>query len=231
MQQPKRVLVVDDENSMVEIIRYALEDAGYSVAEAGDADEACQRMTEFHPDLMILDVMMPGRSGLEFCKELREESDIPVIMLSARAEEIDKVLGFELGADDYVTKPFSPRELISRVRAHLRRSAIDARERNGSSIVVGELCLDTDTHEAYLRGEPVHLTRSEFQILILLARHLGKTYSRSAILNCLWHGGFVGDERAIDVHVHNIREKIELIPAQPEYLLTVRGVGYRLREP
>jgi DNA-binding response OmpR family regulator len=231
MVKPKRILVVDDEESMVEIVSYALEQAGYTVGSAGDVAEARRLMTTFAPDLLILDVMLPGESGLEFCREIRETSEIPVVMLSARSEEIDKVLGLALGADDYVTKPFSPRELVSRVKANLRRSdSASAPQRHGR-LQVGELILDTESHEVAVRGEPVHLTTSEFQIVELLIRAPGKVFSRAAILDLFWDGGYVGDERSIDVHVHNIREKIEQDPSAPQYLVTVRGIGYRIREP
>ncbi len=226
--EPKRVLVVDDEESMLKIIRYALEEAGFQVATALDAETAERELPEFRPDLIVLDVMLPGASGLEFTKSLRTSSDVPVVMLSAKSEEIDKILGLELGADDYVTKPFSPRELVSRVRAHLRRSDAPACVPTGHT--VGELRVDPESHQVYMSGEVVHLTNTEFQILELLSRSPGKVFSRAAILDSLWSGGFVGDERAVDVHVHNIREKIERDPAEPEYLLTVRGIGYRLRE-
>jgi DNA-binding response OmpR family regulator len=175
--------------------------------------------------------MLPDESGLEFCRELRAESEIPVIMLSARSEEIDRILGLELGADDYVTKPFSPRELVSRVKVHLRRSDPAAAPQRRDRIEVGELALDATCHEVLMRGEPVHLTNSEFQIIELLVRSPGKVFSRAAILDMLWHGGYVGDERSVDVHVHNIREKIEADPSAPEYLVTVRGIGYRVRQP
>jgi DNA-binding response OmpR family regulator len=227
---PKRILVVDDEESMVQIVKYALEEAGYAVASAGDAESAKPLVRSFDPDLVVLDVMLPGESGLEFCRELRTASDVPVIMLSAKSEEIDKILGLELGADDYVTKPFSPRELVSRVKANLRRSEAPATVRE-RLVRIGDLEVDADAHEMRMRGEAVHVTNSEFQILELLARSPGKVFSRAAILDMLWNGGFVGDERSVDVHVHNIREKIELDPSVPEYLVTVRGIGYRLREP
>jgi DNA-binding response OmpR family regulator len=223
--------VVDDEESMVQIIRYALEDAGYAVDAAGDAETAARLLHEFRPDLVVLDVMLPGRSGLEFVRELRESSDTPVIMLSAKSEEIDKILGLEFGADDYVTKPFSPRELVSRVKAHLRRSEVIP-TRRGAALEVGELRVDPESRQVFARGGEVHLTNSEFQILEMLARSPGKAFTRTSIMDSLWSGaGFVGDDRAVDVHVHNIRDKIESDPAAPEYVLTVRGVGYRLREP
>jgi two-component system alkaline phosphatase synthesis response regulator PhoP len=227
---PKRILVVDDEGSMVQIIRYALEEAGYTVEAAGDAEAAAALVDGFRPDLVVLDVMLPGQSGLEFVRELRGSSDVPVIMLSARSEEIDKVLGLEVGADDYVTKPFSPRELVSRVKAQLRRSEAGP-QRRGGAIEVGGLRVDPESRQVFARGVEVHLTNSEFQILELLARSPGKAFTRMTIMDRLWSGaGFVGDDRAVDVHVHNIRDKIESDPSDPEYVLTVRGVGYRLRE-
>jgi DNA-binding response OmpR family regulator len=152
-------------------------------------------------------------------------------MLSARGEEVDRILGLEFGADDYVVKPFSPRELVSRVRAQLRRGELAKQAGGPATIVVGDLRLDTEAHQAYVAGHPVHLTNSEFQILLALARRPGKAFSRQALLSALWGESVVGDERAVDVHVHNIREKIEPDPKEPEYVLTVRGVGYRLREP
>jgi DNA-binding response OmpR family regulator len=231
MVKPKRILVVDDEESMVEIVSYALQEAGYDVGSAGDVPEARRLMASFQPDLVVLDVMLPGESGLDFCRELRAGSEIPVVMLSARSEEIDKVLGLELGADDYVTKPFSPRELVSRVKANLRRSDVVGAPQGGGRLQVGELLLDTTRHEVEMRGEPVYLTNSEFQIMELLARSPGKVFSRAAILDIFWHGDYMGDERSIDVHVHNIREKIERDPSMPDYLVTVRGIGYRIREP
>jgi two-component system response regulator VicR len=231
MVKPKRILVVDDEESMAEIVSYALEEAGYEVGTAGDTTEARTLMTSFKPDLIVLDVMLPGESGLEFCRDLRERSEIPVVMLSARSEEIDKILGLELGADDYVTKPFSPRELVSRVKANLRRADSSASNQRRGRMHVGDLMLDTETHDVEMRGEPVHLTSSEFRIVELLVRSAGKVFSRTAILDLFWDGGYVGDERSVDVHVHNIREKLERDPSAPEYLVTVRGIGYRIRGP
>jgi DNA-binding response OmpR family regulator len=229
--QRKRVLVVDDEESMVTVIRYALEEAGFEVAAASDTNAACTLIDAFQPDLLILDVMLPGgSSGLDLCRDLRARSSVPIIMLSARSEELDRVLGLELGADDYVTKPFSPRELVSRVKAQLRRAG-PLSETPSATVGVGDLRIDNAAHEVTLAGTPVHLTPTEYRILALLATHPGHLYSRGAILNHLWSGGFVGDARAVDVHVHNIREKLESDPGDPAYLLTVRGEGYRLRAP
>ncbi len=224
----QRIVVVDDEESIVKAVRYALEQDGYEVHTAGDAAGGAFLVEEVNPDLLILDIMLPGKSGLDLAREIREVSDVPIVMLSARGDEVDRILGLEFGADDYVTKPFSPRELVSRVRAILRRAGRGAGEH--MRIGLGELQIDSDSRQVFMRGEPVHLTTSEYGILHLLARHPGKAYSRANILAELWDEAPVGDERAIDVHIHNMREKLERDPKNPEYLLTVRGFGYRLKE-
>jgi DNA-binding response OmpR family regulator len=227
----KKVLVVDDEESMVTVIRYALEEAGFEVEATGDAPSACSLAASWAPDIVILDVMLTGsETGFDACREIRARSNVPIIMLSARSEEFDRVLGLELGADDYVTKPFSPRELVSRVRAHLRRTGgLSATARPVTT--VGDLTIDAESHEVTVSGVVAHLTPTEYRILALLASHPGRLYSRESILNHLWNGGFIGDARAVDVHVHNLREKLEPDPSSPTYLLTVRGEGYRLRTP
>jgi two-component system, OmpR family, alkaline phosphatase synthesis response regulator PhoP len=225
----ERILVVDDEESILKVVDYALSQAGYTVRTAGEAEGAESALKEFRPDLVILDVMLPGKSGLDIARDIRATSNVPIIMLSAKGDEVDRILGLEFGADDYVTKPFSPRELVSRVKAILRRvsgSAVDPR----ACIQVGRLAIDDTSRQVSVDGEPVHLTSSEYGILMLLARHPGKAFSRQAILAALWDESPVGDERAIDVHIHNMREKLEPDPKTPEYLLTVRGFGYRLRE-
>ena len=224
----KRVLVVDDEESILKVVSYALQQAGYEVHTASDGAGAEMMFEELNPDIVVLDLMLPGKSGLDVARDLRARSDTPIIMLSARGDEVDRVLGLEFGADDYVTKPFSPRELVSRVKAILRRTE-GSHER--ACIRVGELEIDTRARQAKLAGQPIHLTSSEYGILLHLARQPGTAYSRQAILSALWDESPVGDERAIDVHIHNIREKLEADPKHPEYLLTVRGYGYRLREP
>lgn len=223
----KKIVVVDDEESILKIVDYALTEAGFEVHIARDGAGAEFMLEQVKPDLVILDVMLPGKSGLEIAKDLRVHSDVPIIMLSARGDEVDRILGLEFGADDYVTKPFSPRELVSRVRAILRRVEGAPAER----ITLGDLQIDTDSRQVVLGGQPIHLTTSEYAILLHLARHPGKAFSRQAILAALWDESPVGDERAVDVHVHNIREKIEADQKNPTYLLTVRGFGYRLREP
>ena len=221
------ILVVDDEESILKIVDYALTEAGYEVHLARDGGAAEFMLEQVRPDLVILDVMLPGKSGLDIARDLRATSTVPIVMLSARGDEVDRILGLEFGADDYVTKPFSPRELTSRVKAILRRVEGAPAER----IVVGELEIDTQSRQVKIGGQPVHLTTSEYGILLHLARHPGKAFSRQAILSALWDETPIGDERAVDVHVHNIREKIEADHKNPTYLLTVRGFGYRLREP
>lgn len=224
----ERVLVVDDEESILKIVDYALSQAGYEVHTATDAAGGEFIFSQVRPDLVILDVMLPGKSGLDVARDLRAQSNIPIIMLSARGDEVDRILGLEFGADDYVTKPFSPRELVSRVKAILRRSSTAPDER--ASITVGDLQVDTLSRQVKRGDAPVHLTSSEYGILLHLARHPGTAFSRQAILAALWDESPVGDERAIDVHIHNIREKLEDDPKNPSYILTVRGFGYRLRE-
>lgn len=224
----KRVLVVDDEEPILKIVDYALTEAGYTVYTASDADGAAFVWSEVGPDLVILDVMLPGKSGLDIARELRATSDVPIIMLSARGDEVDRVLGLEFGADDYITKPFSPRELVSRVKAILRRAGGSVDEK--AVIGVGDLRIDTLSRQVKIADVPVHLTSSEYRILVHLATHAGTAFSREAILSALWDESPVGDERAIDVHIHNIREKLEPDPKSPTYVLTVRGYGYRLKE-
>jgi len=225
----KRVLVVDDEQSILKVVEYALTQAGYEVHTALDGAGAEFMFEEVRPDLVILDVMLPGESGLDVARDLRAVSNTPIIMLSARGDEVDRILGLEFGADDYVTKPFSPRELVSRVKAILRR--VDGSSVEKACVTVGELEIDTLSHQVKLSGQPLHFTSSEYGILLHLAKHPGTAYSRQAILEALWDESPVGDVRAIDVHIHNIREKLEADPKNPEYVLTVRGFGYRLREP
>jgi two-component system, OmpR family, alkaline phosphatase synthesis response regulator PhoP len=225
----QRILVVDDEESILKVLDYALTQEGYEVRRAADAETAEALLAETPADLVILDVMLPGKSGLELARDLRTHSNVPIIMLSARGDEVDRILGLEFGADDYVTKPFSPRELMSRVRAILRRAGVGAEERD--LIVVGELCIDTRAREVRVSDNPVRLTGTEYALVLHMARQAGVALSRADILEALHEDAGVGDERAIDVHIHNIREKLEPDPKEPAYLLTVRGFGYRLREP
>ena len=224
----QRIVAVDDEDSLLKIVRYALEQEGFEVHTAGDAAGGAFLFEQVRPDLLILDVTLPGRSGLDLARDIRQTSNVPIIILSARGDEVDRILGLEFGADDYVTKPFSPRELVSRVKAILRRTSQGAVGR--SRMELGDLVIDRESRQVSMRGKPVHLTTSEYGFLQLLAAHPGKAFARADIIRALWDESPAGSERAIDVHAHNMREKLETDPKNPEYLLTVRGFGYRLRE-
>jgi len=223
----QRILVVDDEAAIRETVGYALRGEGYEVSDAADGEEALEAARSNGFDVLILDLMLPKLSGVEVCRRLRAESDVPILLLTAKDAEVDRVLGLEAGADDYVTKPFSMAELVSRVRAILRRRQLD---RTAGALVyrVGGLTLDLVRYGADVEGRAVNLTRSEFKLLALLAAEPERVFSRREIMQHLWESSYVGDQRACDIHVSNIRRKIERDPARPERLLTVRGVGYRL---
>ena len=227
-----RILVADDEPSVRESVGYALEQEGFAVTLATDGDDAADKLGngEIPFDLLILDIMMPGRSGLDLCRDVRGRSAVPIILLTAKDAEVDKVVGLEVGADDYVTKPFSVRELLGRVRAQLRRRELERAstvEGGSSSIEAGEVSIDLARHLVTVRGEPVNLTRSEFQVLRLLAERPGQVFSRLEIMEELWQSEFSGDVRACDVHISNLRQKVERDPQKPELVRTVRGVGYK----
>jgi DNA-binding response OmpR family regulator len=221
----ERILVVEDETPIAEAVGYALREAGYEVDVVGDGNEGLAATREQTFDLMVLDLMLPGMSGLDVCRAVRAESDLPIVMLTARDGELDRVLGLEIGADDYVTKPFSVVELVSRVRALLRRRNLDR-----SHVVqrVGDLAIDVSRHSATLEDRPLQLTRSEFRVVTLLASEPGRVFTRDELVEHLWEGDFDGDRRAIDVHMSNLRRKLEEDPRHPRRLQTVRGVGYRL---
>jgi len=228
-----RILIADDEPSVRDSVGYALEQEGFDVTLAVDGEDADTKLLNDHPgyDLLILDIMMPGRSGLDICRDVRGRSPVPIILLTAKDAEVDKVVGLEVGADDYMTKPFSVRELIGRVRAQLRRRELDrSSSPEGSRIESGDVSIDLSRHLVTVRGRPVNLTRSEFQVLRLLAEHPGRVFSRLEIMEELWQSEFEGDVRACDVHISNLRQKIEPDPQDPEIVLTVRGVGYKLGE-
>jgi len=223
-----KILVVEDEPAISDAVAYALREAGYDVQAVGDGDSALEQARSREYDLMVLDLLLPGMPGIEVCSRLRaEHSDLPIVMLTARDTEDDRVAGLDTGADDYVTKPFSVAELVSRVRSLLRRRELD---RASSSAVktVGGLRLDVARHTASADGKPILLTRSEFRLVALLASEPGKPFAREELIRHLWESDFVGDRRAIDVHVSNLRRKLERDPRRPERLLTVRGVGYKL---
>jgi two-component system response regulator RegX3 len=222
-----RILVVEDEQAIADAVTYALEEAGYDVDSVDTGDLALDAARGRDYDLMILDLMLPGTPGLEVCRTLRAESDLPIVMLTAADAEADRVEGLDSGADDYMTKPFSVAELVSRVRALLRRRLLD---RVSASIArtVGELEVDLNRHTATVSGRPLQLTRSEFRLVALLSSEPGRVFSREELVRHLWQSDFVGDRRAIDVHISNLRRKLESDPRNPRRLLTVRGIGYRL---
>jgi two-component system response regulator RegX3 len=224
----ERILVVDDEPAIVDAVAYALRREGFDVETLSDGAEALEaaRATPF--DVLVLDLMLPGLSGLDVCRSLRAESDVPILMLTARDAEVDRVVGLELGADDYVTKPFSLAELVSRVRAILRRRELDRSPAGGAVVRVGGLELDYARHRVRVEGREITLTPSELALLSLLAGAPDRVFTRREIMQHLWDSAYVGDERACDIHVSNLRRKIERDPARPDRLLTVRSVGYKL---
>jgi DNA-binding response OmpR family regulator len=219
--------VADDDAAIVDAIRHGLEQDHFHVETAGDGEEALAMARAAQFDVVILNAVMPRLFGTDVCRILRSESDVPIILLSARDSELDRVLGLELGADDYITKPFSMAELASRVRAILRRRELD-RMAAGGVRQVGDIRIDFTRHRVTIGREPVHLTRSEFRVLTLLSEEPERVYSRREIMEHLWQSPYIGDERAADIHVSNLRRKIEDDPRGPERLLTVRGAGYTL---
>jgi two-component system, OmpR family, response regulator len=231
MPNPATILLVDDEEAVQKLLTYPLERDGYRVVSARDGDEALRRFGEQPVDLVVLDLMLPQLDGLEVCKRLRATSHVPIIILTARDDEVDKVLGLELGADDYITKPFSIREFRSRVKAALRRASAPKHEAVGSeTITIDALVVDPARRTVELNGDAVELTYVEFELLSTLAVRPGRVYSRRALLEALWGDADYRDPRTIDVHVRHLREKLESTPSEPEYILTVRGVGYRFRD-
>ena len=225
---PARILVVDDEVQIVRVLRGYLEQSGMAVLTAHDGREALRLARQERPDLIILDLMLPEMDGMDVCRTLRQESNVPIIMLTARVEETDRVLGLELGADDYVVKPFSPREMVARVRAVLRRGQPDPEA--PSVLELGALRLDVTRHELTLGGQPVELTPSEFALLQALMGSPGRVFSRAQLLEATQGEAFEGYERTIDTHIKNLRKKIEDNPRRPKHLLTVHGLGYKIQE-
>ena len=228
MDKQKTVLIVEDEKNIVDILRFNLQRENYQTCEAYDGEDGLNKARTENPDLILLDVMLPKMIGFDVCKTLRTEgSNVPVIILTAREEEADKVLGLEIGADDYITKPFSMRELIARVGANSRRTSMSASAAADSAMpVAGDLSIDTDSHQVCRAGKAVDLTQREYELLTFLASHPNKVYSRIALMEQVWNYGYVGDVRAVDVAVRRLREKIEADPANPGYILTRRGAGY-----
>lgn len=226
-----KILVVDDEKPIADILKFNLEKEGYEVVCAHDGDEAIAMTQAEDPDLILLDIMLPNKDGNEVCREVRKTHNMPIIMLTAKDSEIDKVLGLELGADDYVTKPFSNREVIARVKANLRRQQQPVESQQSNDIEVGQLVIHPDLYSVTKSGKQVDLTHREFELLHYLARHIGQVMTREHLLETVWGYNYYGDVRTVDVTVRRLREKIEDTPSHPIWLITRRGVGYYLRNP
>lgn len=234
----KKILVVDDEKPISDIIKFNLKKEGYDVYTAYDGEEALQKVEEINPDLILLDLMLPKIDGLEVAREVRKTHNMPIIMVTAKDAEIDKVLGLEMGADDYVTKPFSNRELVARVKANLRRQSTTMaeaqaaeEESKNNDIAIGNLVIHPDAYVVSKRGEKIELTHREFELLYYLAKHIGQVMTREHLLQTVWGYDYFGDVRTVDVTVRRLREKIEDNPSRPIWLVTRRGVGYYLRNP
>ncbi|MFF5996391.1 MULTISPECIES: response regulator YycF [unclassified Lysinibacillus] len=231
----KTILVVDDEKPIADILQFNLIKEGYTVICAYDGEEALAKIEEQQPDLMLLDIMLPKRDGMEVCREVRKKYDFPIIMLTAKGSEIDKVLGLEMGADDYVTKPFSTRELIARVKANMRRLNVTAQveepTEESNNITIGSLTIQPDAYLVLKRGEAIELTHREFELLHYLAKHIGQVMTREHLLQTVWGYDYFGDVRTVDVTIRRLREKIEDNPSHPTWIVTRRGVGYYLRNP
>lgn len=233
-----KILVVDDEKPIADILKFNLEKEGYEVVCAFDGEEAVQLAFSEDPDLILLDLMLPIKDGMDVCREVRTKSNMPIIMLTAKDTELDKVLGLELGADDYVTKPFSTRELLARVKAHLRRhhkakesASAQSESKAASQLRVDKLLVDVDTYVVYKNDIPIDLTHREFELLLYLVRNHGRVMTREHLLQVVWGYEYFGDVRTVDVTIRRLREKIEDDPGKPEYIITRRGLGYMLRNP
>ncbi len=237
-EDKKTILIVDDEQSIIDILVYNLKKEGYNTIEANDGVAAVDMALEYKPNLILLDIMLPKMDGLTACKKIKNSLNVPILILSAKDEELDKIVGLELGADDYITKPFSVRELMARVKANLRKSEISVakdvatkKDKEEHKIEVGDLCLDTDRFEVKVRGEKVDLTVREFEVLKYLATQPGQIVSRELLLEKVWGYEYFGDIRTVDVTVRRIREKIEDDTTNPQILVTKRGVGYYIAKP
>jgi two-component system response regulator VicR len=229
----KHILVVDDEQPIADILQFNLEKEGFTVTCAYDGNDAIKKAETMKPDLILLDIMLPQKDGMEVCRELRKKYDMPIIMLTAKDSEIDKVLGLELGADDYVTKPFSTRELIARVKANLRRHQADLEKDKeiSSELVIGALMIQPEAYIVSKRGKSIELTHREFELLYYLAKYMGQVMTREHLLQTVWGYDYFGDVRTVDVTIRRLREKIEDRPSHPSWIVTRRGVGYYLRNP
>lgn len=228
-----KILVVDDEQPIADILKFNLEKEGYQVICAFDGGTAIELALTERPDLILLDLMLPVKDGMDVCREVRAQSNIPIIMLTAKDTELDKVLGLEMGADDYMTKPFSTREMLARVKAHLRRQANNetAKKSGGQGLKFMNLVIDNDMYVVYKDGVPLDLTHREFELVYYMVRHNGKVMTREHLLQAVWGFEYYGDVRTVDVTIRRLREKIEDDPSKPEYILTRRGLGYVMRNP
>ena len=224
----ERILVVDDEPKIIKLARDYLEKSGYQVLSAGDGREALLIFRQENPDLVVLDLNLPGMDGLDVCRTMRKSSDIPIIMLTARAEEMDQLIGLELGADDYITKPFSPRALVARVRAVLRRAGGDLQQ--GHMLRIADLEINKKGYTVSRQDKPIPLSRTEFNLLLLLAESAGQAFTRNQILTQLHGIAYDGYDRSIDAHIKNLRRKLEVDPSDPRYIVTVYGIGYKFGE-
>ena len=225
----KKILLVDDEKTLAKALKFSLEKEGYQVDCAYDGEEAVEKVEESAPDLIVLDLMLPKLDGYEVCQKVRRNHNVPIIMLTAKTEDIDKILGLELGADDYMTKPFNPRELTARIKAIFRRSASGGTT-NSHLVEAQGLKVDLFRHKAWVRGDEVDLTAKEFALLSLFIVNPGRVYSREQLLKQVWGYDYYGDARTVDVHIRHLREKLEEDPANPRYVVTVWGSGYKFRE-
>ena len=225
-----KILVVDDEALLVKGIRFKLQSEGYDVITGSDGLQALQLVQQEHPDLVILDVMMPNMDGMTACSKIREFSDIPIILLTAKTDDMDKLMGFDHGADDYITKPFNILELKARIRALLRRSGSTEKKVSGNLLSAGTISLDLDARNAYRSGALADLTAKEFDMIELLMRNPNRVYSREALLDTLWTYEYRSDIRTVDVHIRRLREKLEENPAEPKYIITKWGVGYYFKK-
>jgi two-component system response regulator RegX3 len=223
----KRILIIEDEKPLAEAVEFSLEKEGYKVDMALDGETGWRMCEGGGYDLILLDLMLPGMDGMELCRAIRRESTVPVIMLTAKDSDVDKILGLEMGADDYVTKPFNMRELIARVRAVLRRVKADEPEKTDERLEAGDIVIDKERHEVMVEGKVVEMPLMEYRLLELFLRNPGKALAREYLLNKAWEGDFYGQTKTLDVHIRRLREKIERDPANPERIITVRGIGYR----
>jgi two-component system response regulator RegX3 len=225
------VLVVEDEESFVEALTIGLQREGFRVEIARDGVEAMHRFDAVHPDLVILDVMLPAVSGIEVCRQIRTQSRVPIIMVSAKTSELDVVVGLEVGADDYVSKPYRMRELVARIRATLRRAPLQEQHWAGAVVEVGHVRLDSERHEVFVGNEPVRLPLKEFDLLEALLTNAGRVLTRDALIDRVWGPGYVGDTKTLDVHIKRLRTKVEVAPGAPASIVTIRGLGYKFERP